>query len=166
MSEIQWGSLDNPLVLNSTENQDSITTCTVDTSVNLIIQGEYCQLFIIAIQYGYWIQILSALIGPPMITLSTTSDTYSELPTSGNANTAYIPVLSQNVILNVNLRGRWVPSDSTTVGGESIEIQLFTINLAGVYQFKVTSWSGSEVLAIQIELSAIGKPLCLEIMYM
>ena len=66
-------------------------------------------------------------------------------------------MLSHNVILNVNLRGRWVLSDSITVAGESMEIQSFTKDLAGVYHFYVTSWSRSEELAIQIELSAIGK---------
>ena len=51
LSDIKWGSLNNPLVLNSADNQDVTTVCnTVSSSstilsVNLVIQGEYKQIF-------------------------------------------------------------------------------------------------------------------------
>ena len=50
LSDITWGSLDNPLVLNYAENQDTTIQCNVSPSkmllsVNLIIQGEYWQFF-------------------------------------------------------------------------------------------------------------------------
>ena len=96
-------------------------------------------------------------IGPPQITLSTTSDTYRELPNSGIANTADINVLSNNVMLQVNIKGRWELPDGSSSDESVIEFELFTKDLAGVYKFYVSSWDGSEVLAIQIEISAVGK---------
>ena len=96
-------------------------------------------------------------IGPPLITLSTTSDTYRELPNSGIANTADINVLSKNVMLQVNIKGRWELPDGSSSNESVMEFELFTKDLAGVYKFYVSSWNGSEVLAIQIEISAVGK---------
>ena len=96
-------------------------------------------------------------IGPPQITLSTTSDTYTESPNSGNANTADITILSKNVMLQVNIKGRWELPDGSSNTENVIEFELFTKDLAGVYKFYVSSWDGSEVLAIQIEISAVGK---------
>ena len=96
-------------------------------------------------------------LGPPVLTLSTTSDTYRELPNSGIANTADINVLSNNVMLQVNIKGRWELPDGSSSNESVIEFELFTKDLAGVYKFYVSSWDGSEVLAIQIEISAVGK---------
>ena len=96
-------------------------------------------------------------IGPPQITLSTTSDTYTELHNSGNANTADIKVLSKNVMLQVNITGRWELPDGSSNTESVIELELFTKDLAGMYKFYVSSWDGSEVLAIHIEIFAVGK---------
>ena len=46
LSDITWGSLNNPLVLNSAQNQDTTTLCTVSVSttilsVHLVIQGVF-----------------------------------------------------------------------------------------------------------------------------
>ena len=96
-------------------------------------------------------------IGPPQITLSTTSDTYAELINSGIDNTAEITVLSKNVMLQVNIRGRWELPDGSSNTESAIEFELFTKDLAGMYKLYVSSWEGSEVLAIQIEINAVGK---------
>ena len=96
--------------------------------------------------------------GPPVITLSTTSGTnYTLLPNSAGSNRADITVLSQNVMLEANLEGRWELGNVPLETGKLIEIELFTKNSAGLYMFYVTSWDNSEVVAIQIEIAAIGK---------
>ena len=74
-----------------------------------------------------------------------------------DANRASITVLSQNVTLQANLIGRWELPDSSSVADSKIEFESYTKDLAGMYKFHVTSWDRSEVIAIQIELSAIGK---------
>lgn len=66
-------------------------------------------------------------------------------------------VLSQNVTLQTNLEGRWELPNGTLITKNAVIIELFTVNLAGFYKFSVTSWGGTEVIAIQIELFAIGK---------
>ena len=60
-------------------------------------------------------------------------------------------------MLQSNLKGRWERPDGSLVAESMIEFELFTKDLAGVYKFHVTSWSRSEVIAIQIELTAVGK---------
>ena len=60
-------------------------------------------------------------------------------------------------MLQSNLKGRWELPDGSPVATSMIKLELFTKSLAGVYKFYVTSWNGSEVIAIQIEISAIGK---------
>ena len=77
-------------------------------------------------------------------------------------NTADITVLSQNIQLQVNLitqssLGRWDTPISPEITALSTTIPEFTANLAGLYKFYVTSWNGTEAIAIQIELSAIGE---------
>ena len=60
-------------------------------------------------------------------------------------------------MLQVNIRGRWIFLDGSSNTESVTEFELFTKDLAGVYKFYVSSWDGSEVLAIQIEISAVGK---------
>ena len=97
-------------------------------------------------------------IGPPEITLSTTPDTtYTILPSSTTTNEASVLVLTQNVVLRANLEGKWKLPDESLINDSSIEITLFTKDLAGLYRFYVTSWGGSEELAIQIKLNEIRK---------
>ena len=92
-----------------------------------------------------------------MITLSTTPDTYTNLPNSPDTNTADIMVLSQDVTLQANLEGKWQLPGGSSVTRKRIEIQLFTKILAGTYEFYTTSLEDTEVLAIQIEIAAIGN---------
>ena len=93
-----------------------------------------------------------------MITLFITSETISAhsliFP---DTNSAGITTLSKNVMLQSNLEGRWELPDGSSVAESRIEFETFTKDLAGLYKFQVTSWDRSEVIAIQIELSAIGK---------
>ena len=60
-------------------------------------------------------------------------------------------------MLEANLEGRWKLGNVPLETGKLIEIELFTKNSAGLYMFYVTSWDNSEVVAIQIEIAAIGK---------
>ena len=77
-------------------------------------------------------------------------------------NTADITVFSQNITLQVNLvtensLGRWDTPLTTESPISSIVISELTANLAGFYKFYVTNFLGDEDLAIQIQISAIGK---------
>ena len=81
--------------------------------------------------------------------------TYSDLPTVNN--TADIMILSQNVTIRANLEGRWEMPDGSSINGKLIEIELFTKNLAGLYKYYVAGLEVTEVLAIQIEITAIGE---------
>ena len=81
-------------------------------------------------------------------------------------NTADITVFSQNLQLQVNLvtqnsLGRWNTPLSPEITAQSTTIPEFTANLAGLYKFYVIKFLGNEELAIQMEISAIGKSLCL-----
>ena len=93
-----------------------------------------------------------------MITIFNTSDTiFTHLLTVPDTNSADITVLLQNVVLQSNLKGRWELPDGSSVYESRIGFEFFTKDLAGVYKFHITSWDRSEVIAIQIELSAIGR---------
>ena len=62
--------------------------------------------------------------------------------------------------LNVNLngeRGIWKGPNAIGTSGDSITFQDFAVSSSGLYQFFVTNWNDSQVLAIQIELNATGK---------
>ena len=77
-------------------------------------------------------------------------------------NTADITVFSQNIKLQVNLitqnsLGRWDTPLSPEITTQSTTIPVFTANLASLYKFYVINLLGNEELAIQIEISAIGK---------
>ena len=79
-------------------------------------------------------------------------------------NTADITVFSQNIMLQVNLitqnsLGRWGTPLSPEITTQSTTIPEFTANLAGLYKFYVMNFLGNEELAVQIEISAIGKSL-------
>ena len=66
-------------------------------------------------------------------------------------------VLSQGVALQTNLEGRWQLPDGSSVTGKLMEIRLFTKNLAGTYEFYTAGLEDTEVLAMQIEITAIGN---------
>ena len=70
-------------------------------------------------------------------------------------------VLSQNVVLQAILEGRWQLPYGSSIDGRSLEIELFTKNLAGLYEFYTAGLEETEVLAIQIEITAIGKYVAL-----
>ena len=124
-----------------------------------------------AVTYTVWVELsyaftivkdkmaIQVVILLPQITLSTPSDTiiFAWLPTSGDTNAADITIFSQNVMLQVNIKGRWELPDGSSVTDSEIEFESFTRDLAGVYKFHVTSWSGPELVTIQIEISAIGN---------
>ncbi|KAI6650360.1 hypothetical protein LOD99_6037 [Oopsacas minuta] len=135
---MKWGSFGNPVILNNVPNQEFDTfDCTFGPigilSIDLLVQG------------------------PPVITLSTAPDTtYSMLPTASDNNRANIPVLSENVMLQTNLLGRWLKPDGSSTDGNFIEFILFTVDLVGIYQFNVTNWENQEEKAILINISAVG----------
>ena len=74
-------------------------------------------------------------------------------------------MFSNNVVLESNLKGKWEPPNGSSVAESMLGFELFTKDLVGVYKFNVTSWSRSEVIAIQIEIYAIGKFFNHEIVY-
>ena len=100
-------------------------------------------------------------IGPPTLTITDTSSrSYTVLPPM--INTADITVFSQNVMLEVNLvtqnsYGRWKTPLSPEIEASSTTISEFTVNLAGLYQFYVKNFQDTEELAIQFQISVIGK---------
>ena len=81
--------------------------------------------------------------------------TYSDLLTDNN--TADIMILSQNVTIRANFSGKWELPDGSSLIGKLIQIELFTRNLAGLYKFYIVGLEGTEILAIQIEITAIGE---------
>ena len=94
--------------------------------------------------------------GPPTISLSnTTQGTFSARP-QGN-NTANIRVLTDNVILQTELGGRWVAPGNVSITDKSIVFPYFTVDHAGLYRFYVAGWNSIEVLAIEIIISASGN---------
>ena len=92
------------------------------------------------------------LTGPPFITLSGTQ--YTSL-----GNTADIRVLTQDVGIQANLIGMWEGPDGALISDNPIVYSVFTANLAGLYNFKVSNWEGNQVIAISVTLSAIGEAL-------
>ena len=66
-------------------------------------------------------------------------------------------IQSQNVVLQANLEGRWQLPEGSSIDGKSLEIELFTKNLAGLYEFYTAGLEEIEVVAIQIEITAIGE---------
>ena len=93
--------------------------------------------------------------GPPQITLSQDSvNSFSLLPP--DINTADVTVLTQNVIVNSNLVGRWQRPDESNVTHNSLTFPIFSQSDEGLYKFYVTDWYGEDTLAIQIYISAQG----------
>ena len=76
-----------------------------------------------------------------------------------DVNTADVTVLSQNVVLSINLVGRWQRPDYDNVTHNSISFPIFYQSDGGLYKFYVTGLDGEEELAIQIFLSIMGMPL-------
>ena len=94
--------------------------------------------------------------GPPTISLSnTTQGTFSARPQA--SNTANIRVLTDNVILQTELEGRWETPGNVSTTDKFIPFPYFTVDHAGLYRFYVTGWDSNEVLAIQIVISVTGK---------
>ena len=85
---------------------------------------------------------------------NSTTRNYTLLPPFNNE--ASVHILSQNVTLQTELFGRWQKQIGTEMAS-FVVFPLFTSDLVGVYKFYVTSWNGTEVLAIQIKISAVGK---------
>ena len=59
--------------------------------------------------------------------------------------------------LSSNLFGRWERPDGSYVDQDSITIPTLYISHAGLYKFYVANWDGDWTLAIQIEISTVGK---------
>ena len=85
--------------------------------------------------------------------------THSLLPS--DTNRAEIEVLMLNVILSVNLVGRWQTPDGSSVLQSSLTVPIFYLSDEGLYRFYVTDWNGEQELAIEIAISVIGKCICL-----
>ena len=77
-----------------------------------------------------------------------------------DTNRAEIEVLTLNVILSVNLVGRWQTPDGSFVIQNSLSLPIFYLSDEGLYKFYVTDWNGEQELAIQIEISVLGKCIC------
>ena len=100
--------------------------------------------------------IISFNTGVPIITYNNGSThTFSLLPS--DTNRAEIEVLMLNVILSVNLVGRWQTPDGSFVLQSSLTVPIFYLSDEGLYRFHVTDWNGEQELAIEIAISVIGK---------
>ena len=66
-------------------------------------------------------------------------------------------LLTQNVVLSTNLVGRWYKPDNSSNSDMSLNFSLFHQSDEGLYKFYVTNWGGQQQLAIQINISLIGK---------
>ena len=94
-------------------------------------------------------------IGSPLITLNNGSiQSFSLLPP--NINSAYVTVLTQNVVLSTNLAGRWQRPDNSSVASNTLSFSTFYVTQGGVYKFYVDNWDGQQTLAIQLDIIVIG----------
>ena len=99
------------------------------------------------------------LLGPSTISLyGKRNTTFSLLPPG--VNRADIPLLTQNVILSMNLVGTWHKPDGSYIDRDSITIPTLHKFHAGLYQFYASNWDGDRTLAIQIEISPVGEWVC------
>ena len=97
--------------------------------------------------------------GPPIIELSHgLTDMFSLL--APDFNEVDILLLTQNVVLSTNLVGRWYKPDNTSTSDASLDFPLFHQSDEGLYRFYVSNWTGQQQLAIQINISLIGKIHC------
>ena len=76
-------------------------------------------------------------------------------------NNASFRVFTQNISLGINLRigsyGRWDTPIVPEITSSSTMIPIFTADLAGSYKFHVTNYLNTDMVAIQIQISATGK---------
>ena len=79
---------------------------------------------------------------------SSHNDTYPSI------NTVSIPLSTQVVSLTTNIDGKWnIPGDTNT---SSFTVDIGTImgaNTTGLYTFYTNNWYGTEVIAMQINIS-------------
>ena len=64
-------------------------------------------------------------------------------------NRANVKVLTQNVVLSINLAAWWLTADNSYVTTDTINFPLFHQTDEGLYKFYVTNWDGERDLAIQ-----------------
>ena len=102
------------------------------------------------------------MTGPPVITYNNGSIHTFSLLTS-DTNRAEIEVLTLNVILSVNLVGRWQTPDGSFVIQNSLTLPIFYLSDEGLYKFYVTDWDEEQLLAIEIDISVKGKCICFRI---
>ena len=94
-------------------------------------------------------------LGPPLVLLNQgLPSSFSLLPP--DKNRAEVEVLTHNVVLSINLVGRWQKPDDSILLQSSITFPLFHRSAEGLYKFYVNSWDGNQTLAIQINISIIG----------
>ena len=113
--------------------------------------------------YSYY-RIL--FIGTPSITLSNNpSIIHSMLPP--DINTADVTILTQNVILQANIEGKWGKSGELISATNTVTFDLITLNIAGIYEFFTIEGEVS-TLAIQIQISVTGTRnyLCMLSLYL
>ena len=103
------------------------------------------------LNYSYY-RIL--FIVTPSITLSNNPNIiHSTLPP--DINTAEVTILTQNVILQANIEGKWEKSGELISATNTVTFELITLNIAGLYEF-YTSESGVSTLTIRIQISVTG----------
>ena len=121
----------------------------------IVPEGRYTGIYVCTIT-----RLFPSLTGPPVITYNNGSiHTFHLLPS--DTNRAEIEVLTLNVILSVNLVGRWQTPDGSFVIQNSLSLPIFYLSDEGLYKFYVTDWNGEQELAIQIDISVIGEFICL-----
>ena len=93
-------------------------------------------------------------IGTPNITLSNNPNIiYStQLPDNNIAN---VTILTQYVILQANIEGKWEKSGGLISATNTVTFELITLNIAGLYEF-FAFVGETHILAIQIQISVTG----------
>ena len=90
----------------------------------------------------------------PSITLSNNpSIIHSTLPP--DINTADVTILTQNVIVQANIEGKWEKSGELMSTTNTVTFDLITNNIAGLYEF-FTVEGGDSTLQIRIQISVTG----------
>ena len=89
---------------------------------------------------------------------------HSTLPP--DINTADVTILTQNVILQANIEGKWEKSGELISATNTVTFDLITLNIAGLYEFFTVEGEVS-TLAIQIQISVTGtlNYLCMLSLY-
>ena len=73
---------------------------------------------------------------------------------TSSMNTVSIPLSTQEVSLSINLVGRWNIPGNIDISSSTVDIGTFMETDVGLYTFYTNNWYGTEVIAMQINISS------------